>query len=65
MAREKKQWARMTIGPMSPIKVTKKKKDENTPKRALSAYMLWLAENRSRLTKPGMSVTDVSKVWLF
>lgn len=27
----------------------------------MSAYMLWLKENRARLTKPGMGVTDVSK----
>lgn len=26
-----------------------------------SAYMLWLNENRARLTKPGMGVTDVAK----
>ena len=40
---------------------TKKTKDPNAPKRALSAYFIWLAENRSALTKPGMGVTDVSK----
>ncbi|KAE9556134.1 hypothetical protein FO519_000622 [Halicephalobus sp. NKZ332] len=45
----------------SPKKKTKKEKDPNAPKRARSAYMLWLAESRSRLTKPGMSVTDVTK----
>jgi structure-specific recognition protein 1 len=39
----------------------KKQKDPNAPKRAMSAYMFWLKENRGRLTKPGMSVTDVSK----
>ncbi|VDK27783.1 unnamed protein product [Gongylonema pulchrum] len=37
------------------------KKDPNAPKRAKSAYMFWLAENRARLTKPGMSVVDVTK----
>ncbi|VDN50866.1 unnamed protein product [Dracunculus medinensis] len=39
----------------------KKKSDPNAPKRAKSAYMFWLAENRNRLTKPGMSVVDVTK----
>uniref|UniRef100_A0A914UMA8 HMG box domain-containing protein n=1 Tax=Plectus sambesii TaxID=2011161 RepID=A0A914UMA8_9BILA len=37
------------------------KKDPNAPKRGQSAYMLWLNENRARLTKPGMGVTDVAK----
>ncbi|CEF63075.1 FACT complex subunit SSRP1 [Strongyloides ratti] len=42
--------------------VTKRaKKDANAPKRGKSAYMFWLAENRARLTKPGMGVTDVAK----
>ncbi|VDO41603.1 unnamed protein product [Onchocerca flexuosa] len=35
--------------------------DPNAPKRAKSAYMFWLSENRSRIAKPGMSVIDVSK----
>jgi len=39
----------------------KKQKDPNAPKRGMSAYMLWLKDSRPRLTKPGMSVTDVSK----
>lgn len=44
-------------------KVEKKraKKDPNAPKRGASAYMLWLKDNRARLTKPGMSVVDVTK----
>ena len=37
------------------------KKDPNAPKRGQSGYMFWLAENRSKLTKPGMGVTDVAK----
>uniref|UniRef100_A0A914YY76 HMG box domain-containing protein n=1 Tax=Panagrolaimus superbus TaxID=310955 RepID=A0A914YY76_9BILA len=36
-------------------------KDPNAPKRGKSAYFIWLAENRARLTKPGMGVTDVAK----
>ena len=43
-------------------KKERKKKDPNAPKRAQSAYMLWLGENRAKLTKPGMSVVDVSRV---
>lgn len=39
----------------------KKEKDPNAPKRPQTAYFLWLRDNRPRLTKPGMSVTDVSK----
>ncbi|GMR60435.1 hypothetical protein PMAYCL1PPCAC_30630 [Pristionchus mayeri] len=42
-------------------KATRAKKDPNAPKRGASAYMLWLAENRKRITKAGMSVTDVAK----
>jgi len=37
------------------------KKDPNAPKRAQSAYMLWLNECRASITKPGMGVTDVAK----
>ncbi|CAJ0946642.1 unnamed protein product, partial [Mesorhabditis belari] len=37
------------------------KKDPNAPKRGKSGYMFWLADNRARLTKPGMAVTEVSK----
>ncbi|ETN77748.1 hypothetical protein RB195_004527 [Necator americanus] len=43
------------------MKAERKKKDPNAPKRAQSAYMLWLNENRSKLAKPGMSVVDVSR----
>ncbi len=42
-------------------KAKRAKKDPNAPKRAQSGYMLWLQENRSKLTKPGMGVTDVAK----
>ncbi|KAI6220018.1 HMG box domain-containing protein [Aphelenchoides fujianensis] len=41
--------------------VTKKKKDPNAPKRAMSAFFLWMQENRARLKKDGMSVADVAK----
>ncbi|CAD5209050.1 unnamed protein product [Bursaphelenchus okinawaensis] len=41
--------------------VTKRGKDPNAPKRAMSAFFLWMQENRQRLKKPGMSVSDVAK----
>ena len=39
--------------------------DPNAPKRPQTAYFLWLRDNRPRLTKPGMSVTDVAKGWTY
>uniref|UniRef100_A0A0K0EL98 HMG box domain-containing protein n=1 Tax=Strongyloides stercoralis TaxID=6248 RepID=A0A0K0EL98_STRER len=42
-------------------KVTKKPKDPNAPKRALSAFFFWLKENRERIKKPGMGVAEVAK----
>lgn len=44
-----------------PKGVAKKAKDPNAPKRAMSAFFLWMKENRERLKKPGMSVADVAK----
>ena len=41
--------------------VAKKAKDPNAPKRALSAYFIWLQENRPAIKKDGMSVSDVAK----
>ena len=38
-----------------------KKTDPNKPKRPLSAYFLWMQENRETLKKEGMSVTEVAK----
>lgn len=35
--------------------------DPNAPKRGKSSYMFWLAENRARLSQPGMSVVDVTR----
>ena len=39
------------------------KKDPNAPKKALSAYMIWLGETRETIKKenPGISVTELSK----
>uniref|UniRef100_A0AC34FGT9 HMG box domain-containing protein n=1 Tax=Panagrolaimus sp. ES5 TaxID=591445 RepID=A0AC34FGT9_9BILA len=40
---------------------TKRVKDPNAPKRAMSAFFFWMGENRDKLKKPGMSVADVAK----
>lgn len=42
-------------------KAIKKVKDPNAPKRAMSAFFIWMNENRDRIKKPGMSVGDVAK----
>lgn len=42
-------------------KKEKKEKDPNAPKRAQSAYFLWLNDNRSTIKKDGDSVTDTAK----
>uniref|UniRef100_A0A915PSX6 HMG box domain-containing protein n=1 Tax=Setaria digitata TaxID=48799 RepID=A0A915PSX6_9BILA len=42
-------------------KAAKKMKDPNAPKRAMSAFFIWMNENRDRIKKPGMSVGDVAK----
>jgi len=41
----------------------KGKKDPNMPKRPMSAYFLWLNENRDQIKKdnPGIAITEVSK----
>lgn len=41
--------------------ISKKAKDPNAPKRAMSAFFFWMQENRDRLKKPGMGVADVAK----
>uniref|UniRef100_A0A7E5A160 HMG box domain-containing protein n=1 Tax=Panagrellus redivivus TaxID=6233 RepID=A0A7E5A160_PANRE len=41
--------------------VAKKVKDPNAPKRALTAYFIWLQENREAIKKPGMTATQVAK----
>jgi len=51
----------MARGATSKGVVKRGKKDPNAPKRPQTAYFLWLQENRPRLTKPGMAVTEVSK----
>ena len=49
---------------MKPVKSKKRaKKDPNAPKKALSAYMLWLNDTREEIKKdnPGISITELSK----
>jgi len=41
----------------------KKVKDKNAPKRLLTAFLIWLGENREKIKEknPGISVTDIAK----
>ena len=40
-------------------KASKKAKDPNMPKRAQSAYFIWMQENRERIKKPGMRLVFI------
>lgn len=44
-------------------KKSKKDRDENKPKRAISAFMLWLNEHREEIKSenPGIKVTEIAK----
>lgn len=44
-------------------KKSKKDRDENAPKRASTAFMLWLNEHREKIKKenPGIKVTEIAK----
>lgn len=44
-------------------KKTKKDRDENAPKRATTAFMLWLNETREEIKKdnPGIKITEIAK----
>jgi hypothetical protein len=49
---------------VKPVKSRKRaKKDPNAPKKALSAYMLWLNATREEIKKdnPGISIIELSK----
>ena len=48
---------------MKERKTKKRKKDPNAPKKALSAYILWLNEARESIKKenPGISIIELSK----
>ncbi|KAH7708692.1 Protein HMG-1.1 [Aphelenchoides avenae] len=61
MARATKASPKKAGATKTTTKRGKAAKDPDAPKRAMSAYFLWLKDNRARLTKPGMGVTDVSK----
>ena len=45
------------------VKKSKKDRDENAPKRATTAFMLWLNETREEIKKehPGIKVTEIAK----
>lgn len=43
------------------VKKTKFRKDENHPKRPLSAYFLWMADQREGLTKQGLGHREMLK----
>ncbi|KHJ90538.1 HMG box [Oesophagostomum dentatum] len=43
------------------VKKGGKTKDPNAPKRAMSAFFFWMADNRERIKKPGMGVAEVAK----
>jgi structure-specific recognition protein 1 len=57
--REKKPREKKERGTKKP----KKDRDENAPKRATTAFMLWLNENREKIKKdnPGIKVTEIAK----
>lgn len=61
--KEKKLKKTKTISEKPRKRRQKKEKDENKPKRAVSAYMLWLNENRERIKaeNPGIAFTDIAK----
>lgn len=60
--REKKP-ASSSSKPKKESKKSKKDKDENAPKRATSAFMLWLNDNRESIKNdnPGIKVTEIAK----
>lgn len=49
---------------MAPKAEGRKKKDPNAPKQPLSAYFLWLSENRERIKSqhPEAKITEISKI---
>lgn len=64
--KEKKEKHREKKASSSTKKVSKKPKkdrDENAPKRATTAYFLWLNETREQIKKdnPGITVTEIAK----
>lgn len=61
--KKEKQREKKTSSSPKKSKKTKKEKDENAPKRATTAFMLWLNESRETIKKdnPGISFTDIAK----
>lgn len=62
--KEKKEKQREKKSSSAPkVKKTKKDRDENAPKRATTAFMLWLNESRETIKKdnPGISFTEIAK----
>ncbi|KAI8436985.1 hypothetical protein MSG28_010388 [Choristoneura fumiferana] len=63
--KEKKPKKAITISeaPRKRKEKSKKEKDVNAPKRAATAFMLWLNENRKKITEdnPGIKVTEIAK----
>lgn len=63
--KEKKPKKAITISeaPRKRKDKTKKEKDANAPKRPATAFMLWLNENRKKITEenPGIKVTEIAK----
>ncbi|KAI0989986.1 hypothetical protein GJ496_001846 [Pomphorhynchus laevis] len=59
---DKKKRKEEDIPKVKTKRAKRKLKDANAPKRPLSAYMLWLNENRSKLKEkyPGKSVTELT-----
>lgn len=61
--KEKHREKKPSSGAKKTSKKPKKDRDENAPKRATTAFMLWLNETRETIKKdnPGISFTDVAK----
>lgn len=61
--KEKQREKKASTATKKTVKKTKKERDENAPKRATTAFMLWLNETRETIKKdnPGISVTEIAK----
>ncbi|XP_050293828.1 FACT complex subunit Ssrp1 [Anthonomus grandis grandis] len=61
--KEKKKKSAKTVSEKPRKRKEKKEKDENKPKRASTAFMLWLNAHREQIKKdnPGIKVTEIAK----
>lgn len=61
--KEKQRERKPGDAPKKTSKKSKKDRDENAPKRASTAFMLWLNANRENIKKdnPGIKVTEIAK----